>query len=1024
MAEALRRAAAARRLRSRSTTASSSRASTAASASPTSPAVHARRRQARQAPARRRSRDLLVERRPGSPTAAGASSAWRWPRSASDDLVRRAGPRPRRQHDPLLDEGLDELAAVVEGCARADADRVAVVADLSIARGLDYYTGTVYETRLARATSSWARSAPAAATTPSPATAGTTYPGVGISLGRHPAARAAARPRAARPPTARCRPCVLVALTDEEPGRPSPTRSPQRAARAAASPPRWRRGRAEVRQADPVRRAARHPVRLVPRRRRRPPGQGHPQRRAGRRRPGRPGPRPGRGPAADRSSRPAPTAGADTVIRTHDAGTLRAEHVGRASRSPAGWPAAATTAAWPSSTCATPPASSRSSSATRTVAHDLRSEYCLQVTGEVVRRARRATRTPTAHRRDRGHRRPRSRCSARPRRCRSRSTSHVERRRGGAAALPLPRPAPRRARPRRCGCAAEVNQAARDVLDDHGFVEVETPTLTRSTPEGARDFLVPARLQPGSWYALPQCPAAVQAAADGRRAWSATTRSPAATATRTSAPTGSRSSPSSTSRCASSTRTTCIELGEEVVGGAVAELAGHEIPPPLPRMTYAEAMARYGSDKPDLRFGQRARRPAPTTSRTPRSGCSRRGYVGAVVMPGGAGADPQGARRLAGVGQAARRPGPGLRAGRGGRRARRPGRQEPLRGRSAPGWPAHVGAEPGDCVFFAAGAGATAARAARRGPPGDRPPLRPDRRVAPGRSLGRRRAAVRAERRATGRAGRARAPPVHLARHAEWIDRFDDDPGEALAYAYDIVCNGNEIGGGSIRIHRADVQQRVFDVHRASREEEAEEKFGFLLDAFKYGPPPHGGIAFGWDRHLRAARRRRLDPRRDRVPEDRRRASTRSPARRRRSRRSSATRPASTPPRTGRSGRFPTCGALGDAEVPHKWGIGVTSLRPKRSWRRRSGAGAHQFQSPSRRHGRRAPAASAPGWRRRATATARPTPICLMTSISPAAKPANTMTMTSAAEVMIRPLRCRPDARRPRRWRPRVVAAP
>jgi len=394
---------------------------------------------------------------------------------------------------------------------------------------------------------------------------------------------------------------------------------------------------------------------------------------------------------------------------------------------------------------------------------------------------------------------------------------------------------------------AKVNQAARRVLDAQSFVEVETPTLTRSTPEGARDFLVPARLSPGSWYALPQSPQLFkqllmvggleryyQIARCYRDEDFRADRQPEFTQLDV--------------EMSFVEQDDVIALAEDVLV-ALWELIDVEIPRPIVRMTYGEAMTTYGSDKPDLRFGVELVELTDYFSGTPFR-VFQAPYVGAVVMPGGA-SQP---RRTFDAWQefAKQRGHKGLayvtvsdNAELGGPVAKN------LSDAERDGLLDAVGAGPGDCVFFAAGSpsqarallGATRLEIGRRCGLIDEDawsfvwvvdaplfkPVGEDDDVAVG-----------------GGAWTA----VHHAftsPNPDWIDRFEQDPGNALAYAYDIVCNGNEIGGGSIRIHRRDVQERVFAMMGIGGEE-AQTKFGFLLDAFQFGAPPHGGIAFGWDR--------------------------------------------------------------------------------------------------------------------------------------------------------------------------------
>ena len=397
---------------------------------------------------------------------------------------------------------------------------------------------------------------------------------------------------------------------------------------------------------------------------------------------------------------------------------------------------------------------------------------------------------------------------------------------------------------------SEANRAARNLLAEDGYIEVETPTLTRSTPEGARDFLVPARLAPGSWYALPQSPQLFkqllqvggiekyfQIARCYRDEDFRADRQPEFTQLDVEASFVEEDD--------------IIALGEQIVKSLWA-LIGVEITTPIPRMTYAQAMADYGSDKPDLRFDLKITELTEYFKDTPFR-VFQAPYVGAVVMPGGASqprrqldawqewAKQRGAKGLAYVlfkedGEIA---GPVAKN---------------ISDEEKAGLAEAVGAKPGDCVFFAAG-GVKTSRAllgAARVEIGHRVGLIDENDWAfvwivdaplfePASD------AVESGDVAVGSGAWTAVHHAFTSPKPEFMDTFDTDPGSALAYAYDIVCNGNEIGGGSIRIHRRDVQDRVFRVMGLS-EEDAREKFGFLLDAFQFGAPPHGGIAFGWDR--------------------------------------------------------------------------------------------------------------------------------------------------------------------------------
>ncbi len=387
---------------------------------------------------------------------------------------------------------------------------------------------------------------------------------------------------------------------------------------------------------------------------------------------------------------------------------------------------------------------------------------------------------------------------------------------------------------------SKVTSAIRNVMENLEFLEIETPYLTRSTPEGARDFLVPVRLQPGSWYALPQSPQLFkqllmvagmeryyQIARCFRDEDFRADRQPEFTQLDI--------------EMSFIDQADILAVAEKILVKVWKEAVGYDIPTPIKHMTYADAMDKYGSDKPDLRFGYELTEVTDFFKATPFR-VFQAPYVGAVVMPGGADSprreldawqDWAKARGAKGIAYIIVNADGTL----GGPVSKNISEEEQA------GIAALVGAKPGDAIFFAAGDRSSSQQllGAARLEIGkrcnlinqgawefvwvvDAPMFEP-----------------------TDNGGWTAVHHPFTGPKPEFASTFKSDPASALAYAYDIVLNGTELGGGSIRIHDRNIQKDVFTVIGLS-DEEAQSKFGFLLEAFNYGPPPHGGIALGLDR--------------------------------------------------------------------------------------------------------------------------------------------------------------------------------
>jgi aspartyl-tRNA synthetase len=398
---------------------------------------------------------------------------------------------------------------------------------------------------------------------------------------------------------------------------------------------------------------------------------------------------------------------------------------------------------------------------------------------------------------------------------------------------------------------SQVTRALRRFLDDNGFLDIETPILTKSTPEGARDYLVPSRTHPGEFFALPQSPQLfkqllMMSGVDRYYQIARCFRDEDLRADR---------QPEFTQldiEVSFMTEDELMGLMEAMIRDLFREVLDTELPDPFPRMTYQEAMRRFGSDRPDLRvplelvdvadlmadvdfkvFAGPAKDPE--------------GRVVALRLPQGGGLSRKeideytkfvgiyGAKGLAYVKV-------NEWAAKG-----REGLQSPilkfLPDAAVEGIMARTGAEDGDLVFF----GADKASVVNEAIGALRVKLGQDRELM---ASGWRPLWVvdfpmfeRDEH--TGRWQALHHP--FTSPKEDQLGLLETDPGACESRAYDVVLNGTEIGGGSIRIHREDVQRRIFKLLNIS-DEQAEDRFGFLLKALKFGCPPHGGIAFGLDR--------------------------------------------------------------------------------------------------------------------------------------------------------------------------------